>query len=111
MTDNTHDTTPLPPNGRDADATETLFGDGARQDRPDVEWPGVAAEAPQPDRLRPRFGTILWGVILLVFAAFVVTNALVPLALDPGTWIIGALVAGGVVLVAAGIAAAVRRTD
>jgi hypothetical protein len=110
MTDNS-DTTPTRPAtpGAEADATQVLFGDGARP-TPAQPW---NAQPPQsePERLRPRFGTIFWGVILLVFAGFMVTNAIVPFVLDPSTWIIAALVAGGVVLVVAGIAAAVRRTD
>lgn len=96
MSDN--DTTrPIPPAfpASEPDATEVLF----------------PTAQPTPARRRPRFGTILWGVILLVFAAFMVTNALVPFVLDAGTWLIGALVAAGVVLVIAGIAAAVRSSD
>ena len=106
MTDN-QETRPFQPaTGTDADATEVLFGSTPPPDyTPPVE-PAVVN-----DRLRPRFGTIFWGVILLVFAAFMVTNAIVPFVLDPTTWIIAGLVAGGVVLVVAGIAAAVRRAD
>ena len=106
----TNSTTPIPPaasepfNGNATDATDVLFPNTT----PTVPYPSPTAE---PERLRPRFGTIFWGVILLVFAAFMVTNALVPFILDPSTWIIAGLVAGGVVLVIAGIAAAVRRTD
>jgi hypothetical protein len=115
MTDNSpsntdnYDTTPLRGTtpASDADATEVLFGESARQ-HPSPAQPWTA---PEPERLRPRFGTIFWGVILLVFAAFMVTNAIVPFVVDPSTWVIGALVAGGIVLVVAGIAAAVRRTD
>jgi hypothetical protein len=114
MTENS-ETTPLRPDvpATDRDATEILFGDASRQAPPPAPaWHGPdAGPLPEPERLRPRFGTIFWGVILLVFAAFMVTNAIVPFVLDPSTWIIGALVAGGVILVVAGIAAAVRRTD
>ena len=104
MTDN-NETRPLP-TGTDADATEVLFGGSQRPDSTSPVEPAIAH-----DRLRPRFGTIFWGVILLVFAAFMVTNAIVPFVLDPTTWIIVGLVAGGVVLVVAGIAAALRRAD
>jgi hypothetical protein len=104
MTDS-NNTRPFPPTTGDADATDVLFG----------TQPTDSGTPPQPtadsERLRPRFGTIFWGVILLVFAAFMVTNAIVPFVLDPTTWVIAALVAGGVVLVVAGIAAAVRRAD
>ncbi|MET4637443.1 hypothetical protein [Mycetocola sp. 2940] len=111
MTD-TNDTTPVRPAtpAPDADATDVLFGDSGRTE-PAASWPGPAGPLPQPERLRPRFGTILWGVIVLVFAGFMVTNAIVPFVVDPSAWIIAGLVAGGVVLVVAGIAAAVRRAD
>jgi hypothetical protein len=112
MTDNS-DTTPLRPATpvTDTDATDVLFGDNTSPE-PASPWPAPAASpVAQPERLRPRFGTILWGVILLVFAGFMVTNAIVPFVLDPSTWIIAGLVAGGVVLVVAGIAAAIRRAD
>lgn len=104
-------TTPIPPTGSSAraenstDATDVLFGTTGSYD----STPRTTAF--DDERLRPRFGTIFWGVILLVFAAFMVTTALVPFVLDPSTWIIAGLVAGGVVLVIAGIAAAVRRSD
>lgn len=104
MTDN-QDTRPFPPTTGDADATEILFG--TQPTGSDTPFPSNE----HSERLRPRFGTIFWGVILLVFAAFMVTNAIVPFVLDPTTWVIAALVAGGVVLVVAGVAAAVRRAD
>lgn len=85
-------------------ATGGLFSDPERRT-------GDRAASRDPERRHARFGTILWGVILLIFAAFMVTNALVPFSLDAGTWLIVTLVAGGVVLVIAGIAAALRRTD
>ena len=115
MSDN-DSTTPIPPvasGSQPRSAAEAT-------DATDVLFPNATASYPtttplpartEPERLRPRFGTIFWGVILLVFAAFMVTNAIVPFVLDPSTWIIAGLVAGGVVLVIAGIAAAVRRTD
>ncbi|MFU8946614.1 hypothetical protein ACLRGF_07745 [Mycetocola zhadangensis] len=109
----TDPTTPIPPAGsnsrpnREADATDVLFPN-ATASYPPSAYP---SDGNEPERLRPRFGTIFWGVLLLVFAAFMVTNAIVPFVLDPSTWIIAGLVAGGVVLVIAGIAAAVRRAD
>ena len=62
-------------------------------------------------RLPARFGTIFWGVLLLVFAGFMVANAVVPFVQDPVAWLIAGLIAAGAVLVIAGIAAAVRRTE
>ena len=57
----------------------------------------------------PRFGTILWGVLLLVFAAAMLVTNLTEVRIDPLGWITGAIIATGAVLVIAGIAAAVRR--
>lgn len=56
-----------------------------------------------------RFGTILWGVILLVFAGAMLTTTLTEVRIDPLAWVTGGLIATGAVLVVAGIAAAVRR--
>jgi hypothetical protein len=113
MSDNDKTEPFAPRPNTDADATDILFG--SRSATSASSAPGTRAPEParslEPERLRPRFGTIFWGVILLVFAAFMVTNAIVPFVLDPSTWIIAGLVAGGVVLVVAGIAAAVRRSD
>ncbi|OII40946.1 hypothetical protein [Plantibacter sp. MMLR14_011] len=57
----------------------------------------------------PRFGTILWGVLLLVFAGAMLVTNLTEVRIDPLGWITGAIIATGAVLVIAGIAAAVRR--
>lgn len=57
----------------------------------------------------PRFGTILWGVLLLVFAGAMLVTNLTEVRIDPLGWITGAIIATGAVLVVAGIAAAVRR--
>jgi hypothetical protein len=57
---------------------------------------------------RPLFGTIFWGVLLLAFAAFMVAWTVLPTP-DPTLWLLGGVIAIGLVLVAAGIAAASRR--
>ncbi|MFO7689890.1 MAG: hypothetical protein R6W83_04945 [Cryobacterium sp.] len=66
----------------------------------------VRADAPV--RHRPRFGTIGWGALLLGLATFMVARTLAPAAIDPARWLLAAVVAVGLVLVVAGIAAAVR---
>jgi hypothetical protein len=60
---------------------------------------------------RPVFGTILWGVILVVFAAVVGARTLP--GLDPPTVVlaVGGLVVLGVLLVCAGIAALLRGSS
>ncbi|WP_233563907.1 hypothetical protein [Cryobacterium tepidiphilum] len=63
------------------------------------------------ERRGPRFGTIFWGVVLLVFAAFMAVWTLQPTHLDPTLWLLGSVIALGLLLVVAGIAAAFRRQD
>lgn len=60
-------------------------------------------------RRRPQFGTIVWGVLLLVFAAFMVVWTVVPTTPDPTLWLLGAVIVTGILLVVAGIVAAARR--
>lgn len=91
-------------------ATEPLANPGTtgRPVEPRVQ---ETAQQVQPERTRhaARFGTILWGVVLLVFAAAMLTTTLTDVRIDPLGWITGGLIAAGAVLVIAGIAAAVRR--
>lgn len=64
--------------------------------------------APRPRRT-PRFGTIFWGVVLLVFAAAMAVTALPWFDVDPTTLLLGACLAAGVLLVVAGVAAVIAR--
>ncbi|GAB3618599.1 hypothetical protein GCM10027416_31560 [Okibacterium endophyticum] len=91
-------------------------GAGHTSTRPTAQQPFTAAyshEGQRPGaasgRHPARFGTILWGVLLLVFAGLMIAGRMLPFALDPVTWITGGLIAIGLVLVVAGIAAAMRR--
>lgn len=101
-------TRPTEPVSPTEDAT-----DPASWFRTDYTAPAATPSPPAADRKRlpARFGTIFWGVLLLVFAGFMVANAVVPFVQDPVTWLIAGLIAAGAVLVIAGIAAAVRRTE
>ncbi len=63
------------------------------------------------DRLPSRFGTIVWGVIVLGFAVVVAAFALAPRLADPGLVATIGIVAGGLVLVGAGTAAALRKSE
>ena len=74
----------------------------------DLPTPGAATATP---RLRPRFGTILWGILLLAFATYMVVFTLLPAPPDPTLWLLGGVIAVGLGLVVAGIAAAARRAD
>jgi hypothetical protein len=69
---------------------------------------GETAPAPGPRRT-PRFGTIFWGVVLLVFAAAMAVTALPWFDVDPTTLLLGACLAAGVLLVVAGVAAVIAR--
>ncbi len=77
---------------------------------PDLEPAGIgAATAPSRRPRRPLFGTILWGVILLTFAVYMLVSTMLPRPVDPTLWLLGGIVAVGVLLMLAGLAAALRR--
>ncbi|KGJ79733.1 hypothetical protein GY21_04210 [Cryobacterium roopkundense] len=71
--------------------------------------PTAATAAQVSPRRRPRFAPIFWGVVLLAFAVYVVVARLLPTPPDPTFWLLGGIIAVGLTLVVAGIAAAVRR--
>ncbi|WIB78487.1 hypothetical protein DEJ28_05120 [Curtobacterium sp. MCPF17_002] len=70
--------------------------------------PAPPAPAPRPRR-SARFGTIFWGVVLLVFALAMAVTALPWFSVDPVTLLLAACIAAGVLLVVAGVAAVVAR--
>ena len=78
---------------------------------PNADTPTVDSALPAAPRLRPRFGTILWGILLLAFATYMVVFTLLPVPPDPTLWLLGGVIAVGLGLVVAGIAAAARRAD
>ena len=67
------------------------------------------APASVPRRARPRFGTIFWGVVLLAFAAFMAVMTLLPQPADLTLWLLGGVIAIGVLLIIVGVIAASRR--
>jgi hypothetical protein len=69
------------------------------------------APAPVPVRARrgARFGTIFWGVVLLVFAVAMAVNALPVLSVDPTTLLLAACLTAGALLVVAGLVAVFTR--
>ncbi|MGO4102962.1 hypothetical protein AB4Y63_03345 [Leifsonia sp. YAF41] len=115
--------TPPPAAGADPNATSAfptgVYPDNSQQPTVPLNtdaWasaaqpvPSAPSSASAPRRNRPRFATILWGVLLLVFAGFMVAVTVLPVAPDPILLLLGAVIAIGVALVAAGIAAASRR--
>ncbi len=97
-----------------ASSSERIFepttgppSNGAPAPTPPTE---AVASTPAP-RLRSRFGTIVWGVLLLVFAVYLVVYTLLPVPPDPTLWLLGGVIAVGLGLVVAGIAAAARRAN
>jgi CHASE2 domain-containing sensor protein len=74
----------------------------------DTTPPSQATDAPRPRR-SARFGTIFWGVVLLVFALAVAVPALPWFSVDPVTLLLVACITAGVLLVVAGVAAVVAR--
>ena len=116
--DATTDWFPMGATGTERLAAAGLGGTSAGGAAPGASGPSPAAASAAtatapvqaaPRRRSARFGTILWGVLVLTFAAAVVTNAVSTIAIDPVSWIIGALIGVGAILVVAGIAAAIRR--
>ena len=89
--------------GPETDPTPSFFS-------PNQAAPVGEATTSAP-RLRPRFGTILWGILLLAFATYMVVFTLLPVPPDPTLWLLGGVIAVGLGLVVAGIAAAARRAD
>ena len=79
---------------------------------PPTDAPAATPAAAAPAaRLRPRFATILWGVLLLAFATYMAVFTLLPVPPDPTLWLLGGVIAVGLGLVVAGIAAAARHVD
>lgn len=70
--------------------------------------PTAPPTTPRPRR-SARFGTIFWGVLLLVFALAMAVTALPWFSVDPVTLLLAACIAAGVLLVVAGVAAVVAR--
>ncbi|GAB2525773.1 hypothetical protein [Paramicrobacterium agarici] len=70
--------------------------------------PEASASAHRPRR-SPIFGTIFWGVVLLVFAVVMAVLAIPTITVDVVALTIAALVVLGALLVVAGVAASVRN--
>ncbi|TFD29660.1 hypothetical protein [Cryobacterium cryoconiti] len=70
--------------------------------------PALPAASVRP-RSRPLFGTIVWGVILLSLAGYVLLGVLVPTPADPTLWLLGGVILIGLLLIVVGIIAALRR--
>ena len=70
--------------------------------------PAPPAASVRP-RSRPLFGTIVWGVILLALAGYVLLGVLVPAGADPTLWLLGGVILIGLLLIVVGIIAALRR--
>lgn len=96
-------------------ATEQLFGTASFATTPDNNATAAHPHAEtksadsQTKRNPAAFGTILWGVVLMIFAAVMIVTAIPTIIIDTVTLVIVALVAAGVLLVVAGVAAAARR--
>jgi hypothetical protein len=84
---------------------------------PQYRAPEPPSPAPEPvdvpatvrTRRRPLFGTIIWGVILLALAGYVLLGVLVPAPADPTLWLLGGVVVIGLLLIIVGVIAALRR--
>ncbi|MBT1608513.1 hypothetical protein [Curtobacterium flaccumfaciens] len=97
----------------DNPTNDNTTNDGATNDA--AAAPVASPVAPDGPACRPRrggarFGTILWGVLLLVFAGAMAVSALPMFSVDTTTLLLAACIAAGVLLVVAGIVAALSRT-
>lgn len=70
--------------------------------------PQTPSETEQKDR-RPRTGPIVWGVLILVFCAFVVQQTFAPGTVHATTWLIGAVISLGMLLLVVGFAVILRN--
>ena len=97
---------------------DTTNDDMTNDDRTTTNETGAPVAAPvtpegpacRSGRRSARFGTILWGVLMLVFAGAMAVSALPMFSVDTTTLLLAACIAAGVLLVAAGIVAALSRT-
>lgn len=70
--------------------------------------PVTTAERPASSQLRPRTGTIVWGVLVLAFCAFTSFQTIAPNRVDGTTFVIAAMIGIGLLLLAVGTAVVVR---
>ena len=90
-----------------------MTNDGTTNDEASAPTaPPAAPDGPvhRPARRGARFGTILWGVLMLVFAGAMAVSALPMFSVDTTTLLLAACIAAGVLLVVAGIVATLSRT-
>ena len=90
---------PEPSVAEAAGATETTATSGASS---------TAATERPTDHLRPRTGTIVWGVLVLAFCAFTSFQTVAPNRVDGTTFVIAAMIGIGLMLLAVGTAVVVR---
>lgn len=80
-------------------------GGGAVAGAAEPEFP----EASVRPRRSPLLGTIIWGVILLALAGYILLGVLIPAPADPTLWLLGGVIVIGLLLIVIGIIAALRR--
>lgn len=98
------DLTPEPPYAV-APTTSVPAGGGAVAGAVEPEYP----EASVRPRRSPLLGTIIWGVILLALAGYILLGVLIPAPADPTLWLLGGVIVIGLLLIVIGIIAALRR--
>ena len=109
------DTTPLAEPTEFAEPTEAPSSPEAPQtakapDAPHTDplpEPTSATDRPGA-QLRPRTGTIVWGVLVLAFCAFTSFQTVAPNQVDGTTFVIAAMIGIGLLLLAVGTAVVVR---
>ncbi len=116
MTTNENHTAAAVPAPDVTDPTEASEAVEAPQPQPVAEpstMPAASSSGSteQPGtQLRPRTGTIVWGVLVLAFCAFTSFQMVAPNRVDGTTFVIAAMIGIGLLLLAVGTAVVVRST-
>lgn len=101
---------PIPAAPLPAEPAVTLPAEPALPLPEPVEGSGAPSRPLPVDRLRPRTGTIVWGVLVLAFCLYTGFQAVAPGSIDGTTFAIAAIIGLGLLLLAVGAAVVVRST-
>lgn len=80
------------------------------QPGPQSAHPGAQSPGYRPDMMarRPKTGTIVWGVLMLAFCAYMAVQLFAPDSVDLTTFVIAGTIGLGVILLAVGAIVVVR---
>lgn len=70
--------------------------------------PASGAVPPERQRSSARTGTIVWGVLILIFCAIVLQRTVAPGTFDPVIWVTGVVLGLGALLLVVAVAVILR---